>query len=118
MVPSHHLLFVFLHHFKLNTLLRAILIPINNTLMEGAFFIGDDDLAAFDERELMLVGKQILVFDFLCVEVFQNKLLFIPIFSFLFKLFFQDYDQPVKFDFELILDKLHQTFQELSFSFA
>ena len=78
--------------------------------MEGAFFIGDDDLAAFDERELMLVGKKIIVFDFLWVEVLQDELLFIAIFCFLFELFFQDYNQPIEFDFELIFDKLHQTF--------
>lgn len=57
MIPSHHLLLVLLNHFKLDAFFPSILIIFNDTLMEGAVLIVDDDFAGVDERELMLVGK-------------------------------------------------------------
>lgn len=118
MVSSHHFFLVLLNHFKLDTLFLAILIIFNDVFIEGALLIGDDNLAVFYERELMFVGKQILVFDFFGVEVLDNKLLLIAILCFLFKRFLQDYNQPIQFEFQLFFDKLNQTLYEPPLSFV
>lgn len=57
MIPSHQFLLILLNHFKLDALFPSILIIFDDTLVEGAVLIGDNDFASVDERELMLVGK-------------------------------------------------------------
>lgn len=83
----------------MDTLFCAILITFNYTFMEGALLIGDDDLSVFDERKLMFVRKQILVFDLFRVKVLNNKFLFIAILSFLFKRLLQYNNKPFHFKF-------------------
>lgn len=113
MISSHHFLLVLLNDFKMNALFSSTFVSFNEAFMEGAILIGNDELSSVDERELMLVGIQVLILDFLWVEVLDNKLVLATVLTLLLQLLLQYYYHLMQSDFELLFDKLSQTLKEL-----